>query len=347
MSAPWHPSSREINLANCVLDSLVSSHVYEIIRTIYQNPSGDASDESRRVPVLQQTLSQLRLTNIATLDACMNHFTRLIELTSADETYVASLATMLAPCVLRPRIESSLTMEEKHAYRLVRDLFAHKDAIFSELKRLSALTHSSSTNQGKRALAPSGDITAGNNRPRAISTDESNRKAHMEERTRALLEKANGGRSRATSPAPSPRAGTHRRDRSVGGPETRFPIQTSPTSSTERHRQSIGPILGVKRSSLEVPGGATDANGDASAPAANGSHEGAAADALPSSPAEKRSSLNRNSVRFVAGRRITTGGAASVGSGTGTTPAASNGADSPNRRYSQHAVTLVDRPMDD
>lgn len=331
-------------------DSLVSSHVYEIIRTIYQTPAGETSDDSRRVPVLQQTLSQLRLTNIATLDACMNHFTRLIELTSADEAYVATLATTLAPCVLRPRTESSLTMEEKHAYRLVRDLFAHKDAIFSELKRLSALTHSSSVNQGKRALAPSSDITVGNNRPRAISTDESNRKAHMEERTRALLEKSNGGRSRATSPAPSPRAGTHRRDRSIGGPETRFPIQTSPTSSTERHRQSIGPILGVKRSSLEVPGGAADSNGDATT-AANGSHE-PAADALPSSPAEKRSSLNRNSVRFVAGRRITTGGAASVGSGTGSTPVAGPhppaGAEGSPKRYSQHAaVTLVDRPMDD
>ncbi|KAF5256357.1 hypothetical protein FOXYS1_13166, partial [Fusarium oxysporum] len=140
-------------------DSLVSSHVYEIIRTIYSTPSTDA-DESSRIAALQSTLSQLRLTNIATLDACMNHFTRLIDLTSADEAYVASLATTLAPCILRPRTETSLTMEEKHAYRLVRDLFAHKDAIFSALKRMSMVTHSTSVGS--------------NNRPRAISTDESN-----------------------------------------------------------------------------------------------------------------------------------------------------------------------------
>ena len=105
----------------------------------------------------QQTLSQLRLSNIATLDACMNHFTRLIDLTSADDGYVAALAAELSRCILRPRAETSLTMEEKHAIRLVRDLFAHKDAIFSELKRMSTLSHSSSV---------------GGNRPRAISTDE-------------------------------------------------------------------------------------------------------------------------------------------------------------------------------
>uniref|UniRef100_L2GFY7 Rho-gtpase-activating protein 8 n=1 Tax=Colletotrichum fructicola (strain Nara gc5) TaxID=1213859 RepID=L2GFY7_COLFN len=125
-------------------DSLVSSHVYEIIRTIYQTQTQD--NDAARVPVLQQTLSQLRLTNIATLDACMNHFTRLIDLTSADEAYISTLATALAPCILRPRTETSLTMEEKHAYRLIRDLFAHKDAIFSELKRMSTLNHSGSVN---------------------------------------------------------------------------------------------------------------------------------------------------------------------------------------------------------
>ncbi|UKZ83629.1 hypothetical protein TrVFT333_011438 [Trichoderma virens FT-333] len=215
-------------------DSLVSSHVYEIVRTIYTTPATDSSETSR-IAVLQQTLSQLRLTNIATLDACMNHFTRLIDLTSADEEYVAALASSLAPCVLRPRTETSLTMEEKHASRLVRDLFANKDAIFSELKRMSTASHS---------IAVPG-------RPRAISTDESNRKALMEERNKALLEKKihHAPRSRATSPAPGPRG--HRRERSSGGPETRFPIQTSPTTGSDRHRSSLGSLNAVKRSSLE------------------------------------------------------------------------------------------------
>ncbi|ROV92697.1 hypothetical protein VSDG_06591 [Cytospora chrysosperma] len=303
-------------------DSLVSSHVYEIIRTIYNNPGEDTS-EAHRVAVLQQTLSQLRLTNIATLDACMNHFTRLIELTTADEEYVCALATSLAPCILRPRVETSLTMEEKHAYRLLRDLFANKTAVFSELKRMSTLGHTTS-------------VGTNNNRPRAISTDESNRRIHQEERQRALLEKAGNPRSRATSPAPSPRGtGSHRRDRSVG----RFPVQTSPTEKGEqRARMSMGPILGVKRSSLEVPG----ESGTSSDSATNGSESTAATDSPTSlrsrsetlrsnDSLEKRNSLGRNPARSSLGRRIP----------VNPTPLADPAADE------HRGVTLEDRPMDD
>ncbi|KAI9849049.1 MAG: hypothetical protein M1838_000303 [Thelocarpon superellum] len=202
-------------------DSLVSSHVYEIIKTIYATQASEADDVTR-ISVIQNTLGQLRLANIATLDAITTHFTRLIELTSADEAYVGALASNLAPCILRPRTESSLTSHERHSYRLVRDLFAHKEAIFGELKRASSM-----------AATPS--VTG---RPRGI-TNEHNRRQHMEERAQAIA-----SRSRASSPAPTPGRG-HRRDRSVGGPATRFPIQTSPTAGKERK----GP-----RHSLEVPG---------------------------------------------------------------------------------------------
>jgi hypothetical protein len=263
--------------------------------------------------VLQQTLSQLRLTNIATLDACMNHFTRLIDLTSADEAYVSSLATALAPCVLRPRTETSLTLEEKHAYKLVRDLFSHKEAIFTALKRMSTLNHSSS-------------VTAA--RQRAISTDESNRKALMEERNRALLEKAKAtaGRSRATSPAPGARG--HRRDRSSGGPETRFPIQTSPTTATSRQAGSINNL--VKRTSLEVPGPEGEA--------INGTSAGTGTD----SPSKLTESINAadfsgdnkrdswSGTKFVGGKRVP------------ATPS-SPPHDSPSIR----GVTLEDRAIDD
>lgn len=320
-------------------DSLVSSHVYEIIKTIYTTPTGESGD-SARVPILQQTLSQLRLTNIATLDACMNHFTRLIDLTSADEEYIVKLATSLAPCVLRPRTETSLTMEERHAYRLVRDLFTHKDAIFNELKRLS-------TNSG------SGSVRGNQNRPRAISTDESNRKAHMEERTRALLEKTAGSRSRATSPAPGPRG--HARDRSVGGPETRFPISTNLASPTSAHRKrtSMGPVL-PKRTSLEVP---DDSPMGLSHPA-DGSF-GGFLNGGPSSfvvpPAdpqvakvenesllEKRNSLGRSGARFSSGRRVTP---ASTATRTVTPPPGQQPGGQENSTPTR-GVNLVDAPMD-
>lgn len=285
----------------------------------------------------------------------MNHFTRLIDLTSADEEYISKLATVLAPCILRPRTETSLTMEEKHAYRLVRDLFTHKDAIFNELKRLSTMNSS-------------GSVKGNQNRPRAISTDESNRKAHMEERNRALLEKASGSRSRATSPAPSPRA-AHRRDRSVGGPETRFPISTNLSSPTSEHRkrQSLGPVL-PKRTSLEVPA-ENDSSMGLSHPSdgnfiMNGVGSVAAAAAAASAGAtdpqlakveqegmvEKRNSLGRSGARFSAGRRVTPA-SASAAARTATPPphhqhTNSGQQEQQQAQHTQHGVTLVDAPMD-
>lgn len=121
-------------------------------------------------------------------------------------------------------------MHERHSYRLLRDLFAHKEAIFGELKRASTLSH---TPSGGASSAP---------RLRAISTDESNRRANMEARNRAIASK-----SRASSPAPHANGQRHRRDRSSGPADTRFPIQTSPMPVTEGQRKA------ALRASLEVP----------------------------------------------------------------------------------------------
>lgn len=207
-------------------------------------------------------------------------------------------------------------MEEKHASRLIRDLFAHKNAIFGELKRMSSLSHSGSVN---------------NNRPRAISTDESNRRAHMEERQRALLEKATP-RSRATSPAPGPR---HRRDRSTGGPETRFPI-ASPTSGTERHRSSLG-LNTLKRQSLEVPDGPSQPAAEASN-GTNGDSPKQDGEVLMS----KRDSLGRTGARFVGGRRVTLGSTSSPPKASAANSRA--GSETPTN---DRGVTLVDAPMND
>jgi hypothetical protein len=306
--------------------------VYEIVKTIYSTTATDASEETR-ISVIQSTLGQLRLANIATLDAITTHFTRLIELTSADESYISTLAQNIAPCILRPRQESSLTMNERFAYRLLRDLFAHKEAIFGELKRASSLTH---TNSGATR----------DNRPRAISTDESNRRVHMEERARAIAA-AGGSRSRASSPAPSPRPGGHRRDRSSGGPETRFPIQTSPTETRRAAPQSAG---AGARHSLEVPGSHENSpvvsNGPAiQSPVTPATANGIAASSEDSVGVEKRNSLGRSGA---AGRfpRATGGPASlarqnlhrdSIGSETGS------GAEEVRPR----GVQLEDKPMDD
>ncbi|KAF2134034.1 Rho-GTPase-activating protein 8 [Dothidotthia symphoricarpi CBS 119687] len=317
-------------------DSLVSSHVYEIIKTIYSTTATDASEETR-VSVLQSTLGQLRLANIATLDAICTHFTRLIELTSADEAYVTALANALAPCVLRPKQDSSLSMNERYSYRLVRDLFAHKDAIFGELKRASTLTHSSS----------------GAQRPRAISTDESNRRANMEERQRAIAAQRS---PRDKSPGPGARSsGTHRRDRS----QTRFPVNTA--SPTERRP--------TQRGSLEVPVTADSPDADETA-TTNGTVEPTPTPApapapAPTTPAADHPAPSSTRVPFprrqggsgggslARGNRDSTGslrGPAnrdSMGSLRGEDGAAPRGVTLEDPPPAPRGVTLEDKPMDD
>lgn len=277
----------------------------------------------------------------------MTHFTRLLELTSADETYTATLAHIIAPLILRPRIENALTMEEKHPYRLVRDLFLYREPIFTELKRASS-----------QAL----NGTFKDNRPRAISSDESNRRANMEARQKAILA-AGGSRGRATSPAPGPRA--HRRDRSVGGPDTRFPI-ASPTNPTHGHRATRTTDTsssGSRPSSLEVPGENVIQSMDpviSSAPLqaiTNGSGEHAPMPAVPAidgivdenAGVEKRNSLGRSSPatsRFSANRK--SGGLARQSLHLADRKRDSVGSlkdvDGEGRPV---GVSLVDKPMDD
>jgi hypothetical protein len=222
-------------------DPIVSSHVYEIIKTIYSTAATD-SQESTRIQVIQNTLGTLRLANIATLDAIATHFTRLIELTSADEDYISALSTILAPCILRPKHETPLTMNERYAYRLLRDLLAHKEDIFGELKRASSLKI--------REAASAGSLVSP--RGRGFSTDERSRREAEIERQAAIASATN--RSRGTSPG----GRSIRRERSPnrisGSAETRFPVMpkggmTSPTDS-------IGRRSTITRHSLEVPGSA-------------------------------------------------------------------------------------------
>ncbi|KAI9789649.1 MAG: hypothetical protein M1835_001505 [Candelina submexicana] len=310
-------------------DSLVSSHVYEIIKTIYSTTASETTD-STRISVIQNTLGQLRLANIATLDAISTHFTRLIELTSADEAFVSALAHNLAPCVLRPRNESSLTMHERNSYRLVRDLFAHKEQIFGELKRASALSHTAS----------------GSGRTRAVSTDESNRRANMEARNRAIA-----SRSRASSPQPgADRA--HRRDRSTGRADTRFPIQTSPTNITEKK---------TTRHSLDIPGSTESSpvielGNKPTEPSTNGSadHRPATNEETTSTPTsssiEKKDSLGRStgiasSARFHRKAPATNLARQSL-TGLGKRNS-QHGSDSTAEPERPVGVSLSDKPMDD
>jgi hypothetical protein len=139
----------------------MSYTVYDIVKSIYAS-NNNLEDIRSRISAIQNTLSQLRVTNIATLDALTQHFGRLIDITHADEDYISDLAQQLSYCILRPRIESSVTQHDRHAQRLIIDLIIHRDKVFKELKR-----------QSIRKTKPE-------------SLDESHRRERVEARSRAV-----------------------------------------------------------------------------------------------------------------------------------------------------------------
>lgn len=345
-------------------DSLVSSQVYEIVKTIYATTSDaepnpiapDAADSAPRIKVLQSTLGQLRLNNIATLDALTTHFTRLIDLTSADEAYVANLAQVLAPCILRPRSENALTMDERHSYRLVRDLFDHKEAIFGELKRQSA-----SLGHLGGPAASFGSSTRG----RAVSnSDESNRRANMEARMKAVSE-----RTRDKSPVATNR---HRREKSTDGSvSTRFPINVSPNATRTTLNGTV-----PNRQSLEVPGSIDSspvvdninpspkpAPTQIQDPRTNG-HTAVAAEQMPGTftgggpgphippmddgPVHEPSSVGTNELEMGKQNSIKRSTIGSSGKGRrGVTPGNFSLSQQNSLEGVREGVTLSDRPMDD
>jgi hypothetical protein len=115
-------------------DSLVPSQYYDIIRTIYSQHGND-DDPRTRISALQNTLAQMRVSNIATLDAITTHLSRIISITKASDEYCNQLAQEFSHCILRPRVQSSLTIGDRHAYRLMLDLLVYRERIFYELKR--------------------------------------------------------------------------------------------------------------------------------------------------------------------------------------------------------------------
>lgn len=133
-------------------DSIVPYSYFDLIRTLYQNypVSNDESVDKSRITGLQNTLLELPVCNLATLDALLTHLTRLVHIVnSKNEDLAGTLKSRLCKefgnMVLRPKLGAT-SMEGKsvHMHNLATellqqnfmvDLFDNKNTIFGELRR--------------------------------------------------------------------------------------------------------------------------------------------------------------------------------------------------------------------
>lgn len=134
-------------------DSVIPNTYFDLIQTLYQSypvESHDDEADKSRITGLQNTLTELPVCNLATLDSILTHLKRLINIIgSKNEQLGQTLQTRLSKefgaLILRPKRGASelhgkninsfnLTMESLQQ-NFIKDLFTHKEVIFGELRK--------------------------------------------------------------------------------------------------------------------------------------------------------------------------------------------------------------------
>lgn len=133
-------------------DSIVPHGYFDLIKTLYLSYPVGSSDEDTdtpRVNGLQNTLSELPVSNLATLDAILTHFNRLVNIIGSKNKDLGlqlrgRLCKEFGSLLLRPKDEedglsdtriSHSAATETLQQHFIEDLFQHKDTIFGELRR--------------------------------------------------------------------------------------------------------------------------------------------------------------------------------------------------------------------
>lgn len=142
-------------------DSIVPNSYFDLIRTLYQNyPVGSADEDNNdtsnksRITGLQNSLIDLPVCNLATLDAILTHLSRLVMIISSKNeklstSFKSRLCREFGSLVLGPKKEdSALNGKSVYSFKMaleqleqnfVADLFDHKESIFGELRRRNSM----------------------------------------------------------------------------------------------------------------------------------------------------------------------------------------------------------------
>jgi hypothetical protein len=126
-------------------DSIVTSTVYDSVKNTYAPSSKHTPEE--QIDRIVNLLSHLALVHIETLQLLVTHFAELTSLPedrdpTADEPVpeaVDVISQHLARFILRPRINTAVTLADKHPQRFLREVLLHRFEIFGRvLQRLEA-----------------------------------------------------------------------------------------------------------------------------------------------------------------------------------------------------------------
>eukprot|EP00842_Homolaphlyctis_polyrhiza_P004470 jgi/Hompol1/5023/HPOL_004128-RA len=109
--------------------SVCSDDSYEPLKLLYLSKSEDVS--TMRFNSLRSLLATMSSSHFHTLAFIAAHWRSLVSGLDPKDPKITDFSVALGPYLLRPRVENSVSVHDKHRARLVRDLLVHYDDIIS------------------------------------------------------------------------------------------------------------------------------------------------------------------------------------------------------------------------
>lgn len=150
--------------------AVINSMLYEPIKQVYLECPND-EDLSTRIGYINTIFGQMRVPQIAVLDALTKHLARLMEIAKPGQEYRDKLASELAPCLFRPPKQTAVTLSDRHPQRLIHDLIEHRKAIITELKRKNS-GNSTSRVSSMRSVSTASGIQDASEGVKAMNIDD-------------------------------------------------------------------------------------------------------------------------------------------------------------------------------
>ncbi|KAJ3299874.1 hypothetical protein HK104_006422 [Borealophlyctis nickersoniae] len=109
--------------------SVCGHEIYEPLKLLYLSKTDDMGN--MRSSSLKSLLATLSPPHYQTLAALSAHWHKMVRHLNQNDPKIAELAQLLGPYVLRPKVETRVTLHDKHPVRLMKDLLLHHDEIYS------------------------------------------------------------------------------------------------------------------------------------------------------------------------------------------------------------------------
>ncbi|KAI8883524.1 hypothetical protein K501DRAFT_333310 [Backusella circina FSU 941] len=120
-------------------ECLFTFELYEPYKLLYAN---QVQDKDTRLTSISKLLATLPSCNYYTIHTLFSHFNKLVLKLKHDSQLSEKLSKTFSHTLIRPQVESNLSVHEHHPQRLIHDLIEHFDIIFTKESYKAQENHS-------------------------------------------------------------------------------------------------------------------------------------------------------------------------------------------------------------